>query len=329
MKHRMSSLPVIQYCPGSAKLSDDDVSSRAAFLGTVFHRWCSDERGAEELFAQLSLEEKAEVSSWHRPMTLELDGQVFEYASAETELEVGLTHNGQYCDADDPNLATLGHLDMAWHDGNRAVVVDIKRGLWTSSADPHSLQLLAYGLAYASKVDADVVQTGIWSAVDGYVKWGEPFEMDSEFASEALKMVLSAAKAAGGFVTGAHCRTHCYHRQRCPAYALPVAEVDNGASLYKAISLEDITTPDKARELLQFKERASQTLDALDGLLKEYVKKVGPIPSERGDMEYNAVQCKGRDSFDSKAALTNHPELARFIRRGKPYHQFRWSKVKV
>src|SRR5512146_2655622 len=132
MGHRMSSLPVAQFCGQAAPLSEKYGAGRAAVMSSFFHATCAFSPEAKNLALQLTPEELDDVGTWHPPGTIHLyDGAVtLDYASAEKELEVMLDAAGEY--SEDPAKAiTIGHLDFAWprlfQQRNVVFVADIKK----------------------------------------------------------------------------------------------------------------------------------------------------------------------------------------------------------
>jgi hypothetical protein len=139
-------------------------------MGQVFHSCCATKNGTqaqkketEQLFIRLTDKEAEEVMQWKTPVDIEFYGTRLTYDTAEKELPVGLSKTGKYCGANAKAL-THGTLDMAWtleSEGRCiAVIGDIKKSRWTVQS-PDSLQLWAYGLAYASKHKCDAVICGI------------------------------------------------------------------------------------------------------------------------------------------------------------------------
>lgn len=326
-KHRMSSLPIAQFCGPGAVLGQVS-SGRAAAQSTAFHATCSK---APDHLAKLRLltdEEIAEVMQWKRPAQIQLSegGPLLRYEDAVHELEVGLDKDGGYVAGDDPRCVSLGHLDMAWvHDvnGHRiAYIGDIKRSSWTTLDGPDSLQLIAYGFAFAQFMKCDYFVCGIWAAIEGEWTWGDLVDLESERASLLLARVVAAIHNVGTeYNTGAHC-SGCYGALKCPAYLMPpeVAET----SLAPFTSGTEIT-PDNALAVLLLVERVSKTAEAVKERLKLYSGQGGVIKDPATGKRWAPVKMPGREGIDYEAAAAAGIDIPK--KRGAAYSQHRWLKT--
>lgn len=323
MAHRMSALPIAQYCGRSASLSLG--AGRAAALSTAFHALSAKAPDAEAKLSRLTPEEREALAELKTPTDTTFEGFAVRYSEAHHELEVGLTPWASHCAADDPDLMSLGHLDMAWiftlQDGRKvALVGDIKLTEWTATDGPDSLQLVAYGFAYAALHGCDLFACGIWDATGGQWSWGAWVDLASEEAMALWSRVKHAAQNVGGdYAMGPHC-SGCYSRQRCPAYFLPPEEAEGLLAKYAAGGI----TADNAVEVKLLIDRVKASLEPIEDNLKEHARR---LPIVYGDKQWKPVPVKGRESFDKKNFAADHPELvAKYTKQGKGYDQFRWVK---
>lgn len=328
MGHRMSALPTAQFCGLSPRLSASHGAGRAAAISSAFHAMCADAPEAKARIALLTNEERSEIAGWKRPSTISLDHEgvrvVLDYASAEKELAVALDAFGQACAPDDPDAATVGHLDFAWVHFGVAYVADIKKSLWTTSG-PESLQLTAYGFAYALARGCHSFVTGLWIPSEGGEwLWSEKFVVvDSPEGEELLARVLHAATNDGETNSGQHCRD-CYARLYCPEFALAAAtpghwmeaggvgEIDGSKAaelILQIAAIEDIA--ERAKKNIQERVRRGE-IDVRD-----------PKTNKR----YLPVHMPGRAGMDMERLRSELGErLDGFMRRGQGYQQFRWVK---
>jgi hypothetical protein len=333
MGNRMSSLPIAEFC-GQAPLLSSAGSGRPAAMSKAFHAMCAKSVDASALMARLTEEERAEVATWKKPADVSIPqladpsgNIVLTYEAAEKELEVGLDAQGQYCAASDPDCVTVGHLDFAWCvevDGQRfAFVADIKRSEFTVSEGPESLQLQAYGLAYASKVGASAFVTGIWGAVEGRWWWAEGcVEVDSFDALDITQRVLAAAQNVGGdYAMGPHCRG-CYGRLRCPAYVIAPSHAAGELAPFTATGA--IISGEKAGELLQLTKRVKDMAEKVEGELKERVRR-GLVITDGNGKVWRPSQSEGRKSLSKEAMVAAGLDPEQFMAQGKPYETWRWQ----
>jgi hypothetical protein len=323
----MSSLPIAQYCARGAELGQVS-AGRSAAMSSAFHACASKSPGADALLARLSDAECQEVTVWKRPATITMEAVTLDYAEAARELEVALDANGSHCKADDPACISVGHLDMAWVaevNGHRvAYVGDIKRSSWTTTDGPDSLQLIAYALAFASLMKCTHFCCGIWAAVEGEWTWGETVDLESSRAVVLLDRVLASIQNnSREYATGAHCHG-CYGRMRCPAHLMPLELAETSLRpLTEAGSLDSF----KALQLKMARDRAADTIEAVDDALKAYVAQGGVILDQASQKKWAPVQMSGRESLDKAAVEAAGIDLAPYVKRGKPYSQFRWVKA--
>lgn len=328
---RMSALPVAQFCGKSAELGQRYGAGRGAAMGSAFHSRCADEPDADKLAASLSHEELEEIATWHRPSDVDLgDGVILTYADADKEGTLALDLDGEYCEPKDPRCVTVGHYDFAWVvtlDGMRtAYVADIKRSEWTTSEGAQSLQLLAYGVAYASKHNCDAFCVGIFAATEGEWQWGDIHEMLFDGPAVAERVVHAALNKEVS--TGGHC-SNCYVRLHCAEHLMPAEVAKHIKEFTMATdSAEPITTQAEALKHIRLAEAMETMAKAAKGHAREYARRYGGI--EDGDAFYGMVESKGRKSFKGTQFAEKHPELyEEFSKRGPPTFGFRWLKTEA
>lgn len=304
---------------GASAADPLDVSGRAALMGTYFHAVCEGSPEALNLSNLLTREERDEVNQWHAPLPITLDGVELNYGQAEHELELGLTMDG--CHAPSGEVLTAGTADMAWHIGDTAYVGDIKKRTESVLAGADSLQLAAYGLAYADKVRASTLRVGLWDATEGFWLWGP--ELDMQWDAPALFELVKAAalNPTDRFTTGAHCRG-CYRRLRCDAHVLPpvLARTELAALTTDGINAEN------AAELARVVFAGIDVFTQARETLKAYVAQGGEIRD--GKRIWRPSERQGRESVsvrELRAKLGAGAE--EFIKRGAAYSQFDWVKV--
>ena len=318
-KNRMSSLPVAQYCGKAAPLSEQYGAGRAAACSTYFHAVCAGDKAAVTLALKLTPEELQEVGEWHKPATVVLyDGAVtLDYASAEKELEVMLDDEGNHTFVVE-NAITVGHLDFAWQrtfEGRSVVfVADIKRSKWTVQ-DPNSLQVLAYGWAYAQKLGADAFVPGIWAAQEGEWAWGSWVDMRDLDSLDLWQRIRHAALNRGEAATGPHCQS-CWARLHCPEYLFPKGDRMNALAVF---SEGAALTPVAVADAFLAAQAMENIAKRIKENAKEYARRGGEIISADGKKLVMSER-QGRAGFDVKALRAVNPELAdRFVTRGEPY----------
>lgn len=327
MGHRMSSLPVVQFCGMAGKLSAMG-SGRSAAQSSAFHATCAGAENAYELCSRLTQEEMEEIQFWKRPTDVDLgNGRILRYADAEKELEVGIDLSCSHATADDPDCISVGHLDFAWvvttDAGLRiAYVADIKRSEYTVTEGVASLQLHAYGLAYASKHRCDAYVVGLWAAVEGRWQWSDIIDLESKEALTLSRRVVAAAlNTTQEYAMGPHCRG-CYGRLRCPAWILPpeLSSTKLAPLAEGNIALNN----DNAADLLLTYQRYEDAAKVVASALKEFAVRNGGIRDGRGKV-WKPVVCQGRESVSVETVRKAlGPEADKLITQGKPYERFSW-----
>jgi hypothetical protein len=321
----MSSLPVLQYCGLSGRLNS--ASLRSGILSSYHHAKCSgDAKEAMRLWHQLTLAEREEVADWHVPTHVMVNDLIYGYDSAEKELEVALGPDGCAVDFNDPAALVNGHLDMAWAQGLEAVVIDIKRQRYTAFEGAESLQIAAYGRAFASMRGCVAYTPGIFVAMTGEWIIGKRVELESSEGEELWQRIKAAAEnqARGEASTGPHCMK-CFGRLKCPEFTLPV--ISNGNASTLAV-VNGNPTPDQVAEALVvakgMKDMAERILDAA----KVYHDR-GMVIKDKNGWEFRPTLSKGREYVnvgELKAGLG--AEAKRFIRISRPRETWDWNKPK-
>lgn len=359
MGTRMSLLPAAQFCGEAPKLAAQHGAGRAAAMSSAFHAVCAGAPEARDKWDLLSEEEQTEIGTWSKPTDVTLPGGVLlEYAKAEKEIAVALDDWGYPTPADGPDAFTLGHLDFAWtvetkvdpgvfcdggvfcvspeKDGscgghaqtwlNVAYVGDIKKTVWSSSG-PDSLQLHAYGMAYALFRGCQGYVTGIWVPTDGKWFWRTSVVwLDSDEGNRILARILAAAGNQGEANVGAHC-TGCWNRTSCKEWIMPV--IDRGTSeLLRVGSAGTKPAPEDAvRAVLQMLA-AEDVIKVFKENIREWVRRGEvEVKDPSTGLVWSPIEMPGKESVtvsDLRKGLGE--EANKFIKRGKPFPQFRWLK---
>lgn len=320
-KPRMSSLPVLQYCGLSGRLNS--ASIRAGVISSYHHARCSgDTKETARLWLQLTPEERADVETWHRPSHVMVGDLIYNYESAEKELEVALDKDGCHVAFDSPDAIMTGHLDMAWTQGTEAVVVDIKRQTWTAHEGPQSLQIAAYGRAYASMRGASAYTPGVFVAMTGDWLIGSRVELESAEGEEIWQRILGAARnqELGEASVGAHCNK-CFSRLKCPEFLLPAIQ-------YGKFGASDLTTAEQVAEALVaakgLKELSERIFDTAKVLHERGMRIV-----DKSGFEYKPSPRKGREYINVKQARASMgAAIEPLIQRARDGVEWDWVKPK-
>ncbi len=328
----MSSLPRAQFCGLAPKLESEFGVGRAADLSSAFHASCAEAPETEKLMKRLTDEEMQEIMQWHRPTDVTVEeGVVLQYAYADKELTVGLDEHGAYTD-DESVAVSWGHLDMAWVvelDNRRiAYVADIKRSEYTVEEGPDSLQLHAYGLAYASKHNCDGYVLGIWGAVEGTWWWGEYVDLYESPWETVKAAALNQSERAS---TGIHCRS-CYGRMHCPEYLMPAIQlvtIGGSPESERTQVLADFMEPGglnagNALTAFQLYKSADDLVKIMKKQIMEYVRRHGIEDPEKGKT-YKMIQTRGREGVSVKALRESMGKDAeKHIKRGGGFDSPKW-----
>lgn len=321
--NRISLLPVAQYCQLSGKLSEEHGAGRAAALSSAFHAREAGAPDAKEKLARLTPKELDTISTWKRPSDVTVSGHVLTYKDAAKEQPVGLTLTGDFAESGD--VATCGTLDFAWvHDGV-AFVGDLKKSAWTTSG-PDSLQLLAYGYAWAKKHGCRAFCVGLWIIEDAEWRWSDKvYGLDDFESLDLWARIMYAALNVGTEANfGDHCR-NCYGRLHCPEYTAPAALADTVLS--SAAVGGAIDDPEKLLELLAYVERVEPMIEKVKEHARECARR--GVPLKRKGQVLKFIRCRGRESLNKARLFSEMPEATRFLERGDDYDQARWVKDKA
>ena len=324
MGHRMSSLPIVQYCGAAGRIQKG--SGRSALMSQAFHATCSKDPTALEKMARLTEEERSDIGEWHPPTETEVAGRKLTYEEAEKELEVALDAMGFHTTADDSPL-TIGHLDFAWvleHEGRKlGVVADIKRQRFTST--PDTLQLHAYGTAFALSRDCDTYVTGLWLAEEGEWWWSATFvEIGSAEHNEILHQILMAAKNdAEEFCPGSHC-VNCWGRGNCPEWTFSGATAETWLA---PLAEGKLGSPDELGALVLKVKAAKELVEKAESALKMH-RLSGGIVRHQGAY-WTPYEVQGRESTSvKKVREVFGPEAEKVVTRSKPHTRFKWVEGK-
>ena len=333
----MSSLGLAAICPQSPLLSATHGASIEALKGQTHHALCANDPKGARLLASLPESDRTEVLGWTKPSPVSFKDRgetvVLDYDKAEHEIEVALDRHGMACKLDDPEVATVGHIDMAWvhefRDKTRvAYIGDIKKTEWTTPDGPETLQCAAYGFAYASLMGCDGFVCGLYLASEGVWDWsGRYHDLNTTDSMRLLDVVLHAAANEGDAVFGTHCR-NCWAKLHCPEFLLPAAL---GESELRALTVNRPGTiqNNEALEALKFVMRCEPLLKQAKDTLKTFSERSGGIYDPETRKVWAATYCRGKESVDADLLREKlGPEAEKFFKRGNPYPRMSWKNVK-
>lgn len=324
-----------------------DVESTNALRSTKFHEYC-----ATGEWPDLSMLEEAdveEIQKWKFPTSIimkELDipgkspgknAVMCEYGKSDKEGRVSLDEDFNFVETKQglspveigeqyPNVLVSGSFDMAWHFPEHSLVIveDIKSSIFAVKARTESLQLHAYGIAYAKKMGADRYIVGIWDASEGRHYFGQVVELDSFECEEYCARIEKAAKHVGeNYVQGTHC-SQCWVRSSCPSHLAGVPDSD----AYRVMRAG--ATESDARAAMVEAKRLTDQSQKLSNAVKSWVKAHGYIRSEDGRMRYGLTLSSGRKSLDQAAVkrALGVKSLDDFMKEGRDFSTSRWSNIK-
>jgi len=320
--NRISLLPVVQYCQLAGKLSEEHGAGRAAAVSSAFHDREAGAADAKEKLARLTPNELETLETWKRPSDVTVNGHVLTYAAADKEQPVGLTLTGEF--AESGEVVTCGTLDFAWvHDGV-AYVGDMKKSAWTTSG-PDSLQLLAYGYAWAKKHGCHSFCVGLWIIEYAEWRWSDKVYGLDDFESLDLwgRIMYAALNVGTEANFGDHCR-NCYGRLHCPEYTAPAALADTVLS--PAAVGGAIDDPAKLLALLEYCERIEPMIEKVKEHARECARRGVPLKRKGQVLRFN--RCRGRESLNKAKLFAALPEATKFIERGEDFDMMRWVKDK-
>lgn len=327
---RMSLLPITQHCGMAGHLGEKHGAGRSAAISSALHALCAKQPNATELMFRLTDGERAEVLKLKAPESFEIDGQTLHYEDAEKELEVVLT------DGHGKHVST-GHLDMGWlvaaYGLKLAVVGDIKKTQFSATSSPgESLQMIAYGIAYARSNDCDGFVCGHWNATDGVWDWGGVIQLKEPglgtlasglFYTEMV--FLAARNKSKEYAVGPHC-SGCWSRMHCQEWLLPVSDPDSALAPFAKPG--GITT-DNAYEAQQLYARGKKLIAAMKSQLEAYGDRAGGIEDGEGKV-WRRTYGRSPPRFDRKRFEVDHPgalDEYTYVHE-KENKGFRWTKKK-
>jgi hypothetical protein len=329
----MSSLPISKYCGLAPKLYAQYGSGRPAAMSTAHHARCAGDEGP---MMRLTDDEREEVTSWQKPTDVVFeDGTTLAYADAAKEVEVCLSPMGWPCERDE--ALCVGHLDFAWivqlpepkrspmvHETKIAYVADIKKSRWTTPEGTDSLQLHAYGMAYAQKMGCAGYVVGIFIPTEGEWIWSKTIIwLGSVVHGEIWAAILASATNEGEQGSLGHHCSNCYARLHCPEWTLPAALASTALA---PLAAGQVPTAEKAAEMVQLVKAGKQLFDQAEENLKEWVRR-GELRVLDGDREWKPVKTAGRMSWDSeKLESALGDGVAKFKKKGADFPTFRWVK---
>lgn len=316
MGHRISSLPIVQYCGEAGNLSDSGSSGRRAVMGTAFHSYAYTGIFEPEKFG-LTEAEADEISEWYVPKEFDVDGELIKYKDMVRETEVSLSlPNGD---------VSIGHPDAYILTNEYLLVVDIKSTRWTTSDGLDSLQLHGYAMAILESTEdfsSDIpYRVALYSADTGDFQYSHLITGD-EKRSWANKVYYAAAN--NKLVTGPHCMG-CWNRLRCRAHMVEAIESIPG--LESMSDMESMTAEEASKALLAIKA-LEKVIDKAQDNLKAFSKKHGGIPLEPG-YHWAPVESMGRLRLTVADVKSKYPDVYNECsKRGSPSVSFRRVKKK-
>jgi hypothetical protein len=337
---RISSLPVAEYCAMSDKIGIDVASVNAA-RSTCFHSYAETGRWPESV-NNLPEQDFAEIQRWKRPTVLiHKDAETvvrLDYKDAIKEIVVALDKDFNFVEVDPtvpqkdiesryPNAITVGHLDMAWDlpSLDLVVVEDIKSSIFAVKSREKSLQLHAYGIAFAKKMGRSRYKVGIWDANDGKHFIGEVISLESWECEEYKERIRTACNNNGSeHTTGTHCGG-CWKRDNCSAHLVDVGSENQFAK---------VLGPNPKEEDIRQAMVAAKGLETLSkkvmDICKSWSERHGGIRSEDGLKIFKPVLRSGKTSLDKDAIMVELglESLEKFEKRGNEFQVFDWLNVK-
>jgi hypothetical protein len=337
---RISSLPVAEYCAMSDKIGVDVASVNAA-RSTCFHSFAETGRWPESV-NNLPEQDFAEIQRWKVPtLLIHKEGDTvhrLEYKDSIKETRVSLDKDFNFVETREgilpnqigdeyPNVMCSGTADMAWHIPalNLVVVEDIKSSVFAVKSREKSLQLHAYGIAFAKKLGAKYYKVGIWDATDGKHYMGTVIDVDSWECEEYKERIRTACNNVGDkFTTGTHCGG-CWKREICPSHIVKLPDDSQFAKVFGPNpTVEDI------RQALVEVNKAKTILKKVTDIAEGWADRHGGIPSEDGSKIFKARLRSGRTSLDKGAIMSELGlnSLDKFEKQGNDYAAYDWYNAK-
>jgi hypothetical protein len=331
----MSSLPIAQYCGLSPKIGEVHGAGMAAAQSTAFHAMLAGDPSAASLISALPEDLQNELAEWvdpwgdgelaiPHPLRCDRWPEMVLALPDAVELEVTL--------GDD---ASVGHLDMGWEpidcDGGKFVTIcDAKRTRYTSSLD--SLQLDAYGMAYADMHGADGYMVGIYVIDEGRFIWRSEPTITGSFDGMLIRERLMAATATEETRTGPHC-ADCYSAQYCHEYMTPALSVmaDKAGRRAVTVMADDYAgelTGEDVSMLLDLSRAAKMIATAAMAKAKGYVTAGGLVEDSSGKRWSLRGGGKPSERFEVKRFRAENPDIvARYTVQCVTSPSWRWRKA--
>lgn len=335
---RMSNLVVLEFCGMSDQLQKN-VESTNAFRSTCFHKYAETGEWPEEV-KKLSENDRQEISRWKVPSIFfsEKIGKNLDYKDADKEKLLALDFEFNFIPdlasglsqeelEKVPGLMTAGHLDMAWDmpELDLVVISDIKSSIFAVKDGCESLQLHAYGLAYAKLKGRSKYITGIWDASDGKAYWGNITEVET-FAIEAIKdrIRTAATNDSDKYTRGSHCGS-CWKRDSCPAHLVDVPEDNRFTKIFNGTASES-----DHREALVAVKGLGELANKVTEACKNWAERKGGIRSEDGRKVYKPFLISGRASLDEDAIMRDLgvTSLEKYKKKGNDFKKYDWILIK-
>jgi hypothetical protein len=322
--NRISLLPISQFCALAGKLSEEHGAGRAAALSSAFHAREAGGEDAKSKLARLTPKELETIASWKRPSDVTVCGHVLTYADAAKEQPVGLTLTGDF--AESGEVVTCGTLDFAWVHGDVAYVGDMKKSAWATSG-PDSLQLLAYGYAWAKKRGCHSFCVGLWIIEDAEWRWSDKvYGLDDFESLDLWARIMYAALNVGTEANfGDHCR-NCYGRLHCPEYTLPAAVADRFLTKDAVGQAIQEESGDKLLAMLEYAERIEPMIERIKDEAKERARR--GVPVRRDGKVLKFIRMRGRESLNKARLFAEVPSATKYLERGEDFDMCRWVKDK-
>ncbi len=338
---RISSLPIQEFCPMSNKIGQDQESVNAK-RSTCFHSFCETGVWPEQV-KTLPESDFDEIKKWKPPISMRIsigDAKItLKYEDSLKEVRVAVDKDFNYIEVPSdvpqkdiaikhPDAMIVGTCDMVWYipEFNLVVVNDIKSSIFAVKARTKSLQLHGYGISFARKMGATRYLVALYDASEGrhYID-DSPVDLDS-WECEEYKGRITAACANQGesYVKGTHCGG-CWKRDICPAHLVELP----GESEFAKILGPSPTEADVRQAMVALKGR--DTLNKkVDGIIKDWVQRHGPVRSEDGKKVYKAILRNGRSSLDQKAVqeALGVDNLDKYMKQGNDFIVYDWLNNK-
>ena len=333
MGNRMSSLPIAIYCGQSARLGQIHGAGITALQSTCFHQRLANDNEWRQTYVRLPPEQQEELDSWPQPNFSEIVLGSTLGEPLDTEVEVAFDEALEATDAESGQPLSVGHIDMAWapreYEGKSiAIINDAKRTRWTASLD--SLQLDAYGWAWARLCGADGYLAGLYTLDEGKWLWRDtPVIIDSFEGIDIGQKLLAAARNTE-IVTGPHC-CNCWNAKVCPEHLVPVSKWLDSTSHHDIEGLLSAGTygPEDIADLLEVRNACIEVAEKCITQAKAWVSENGPVNVGDGLVWGPTGGGKKKKKFDWRrfeADIKNKELVDEYTKTTTTSPQHRWHK---